>query len=105
MGLTVILDNCAIHHVEQIAVTIEGVGALVLYLLPYSLDFMPLEDLLKSNMIALKCEHQSGIDLETIILAGFLTVTDENCQQRISNAGIYDFYLCSVNKEPHSNIT
>ena len=40
----VVLDNCAIHHVEEIAAAIESVGALVLYLPPYSPDFMPIEE-------------------------------------------------------------
>ena len=44
----------------------------------------------KSSMKALECEHQTGIDLETIILAAFSTVTDEDCQQWISDAGIYN---------------
>ena len=89
----VILDNCAIHHVEEITAAIESVGALVLYLPPYSPDFMPIEELfskVKSSMKALEIEHQTGIDLETIILAAFSTVTDEDCQQWISNAGIYN---------------
>ena len=41
-------------------------------------------------MKALESEHQTGIDLETIILAAFSTVTDEDCQQCIINAGIYN---------------
>ena len=89
----VILDNCAIHHAEEIAAAIESVGALMLYLPPYSPDFMPIEELfskVKSSMKALESEHQTGIDLEPIILAPFSTVTDEDCQQWISNAGIYN---------------
>ena len=87
------MDNCAIHHVEEITAAIESVGVLVLYLPPYSPDFMPIEELfskVKSSMKALESEHQTGIDLETIILAAFSTVTDEDCQQWISNAGIYN---------------
>ena len=83
----VILDNCAIHHVEGIAAAIESVGALLLYLPPYSPDFMPIEELfskVKSSMKALESEHQTGIDLETIILAAFSTAADEDCQQWIS---------------------
>ena len=89
----VILDNCAIHHVEEIAAAIESVGALELYLPPYSPDLMPIEELfskVKSSMKALESEHQTGIDLETIILAAFSTVTEEDCRQWISHAGIYN---------------
>ena len=54
---------------------------------------MPIEELfskVKSSMKALESEHQTGIDLETIILAAFSTVTEEDCQQWISHAGIYN---------------
>ena len=57
----------------------------------YSPDLMPIEELLskvKSSMKALESEHQTGIDLETIMLAAFSTVTDDICQQWISHAGI-----------------
>ena len=40
-------------------------------------------------MKALESEHQTGIDLETVVLAAVSTVTDiKDCQQWISNAGI-----------------
>ena len=54
---------------------------------------MPIEELfskVKSSMKALESEHQTRIDLETVILAAFSTVTDEACLQCISNAGIYN---------------
>jgi len=54
---------------------------------------MPIEELfskVKPSTKALKSEHQTGIDQETIILATFSTVTDEDCQQWISHAGIYN---------------
>ena len=35
----VVLDNCSILHVQGIAEMIQEVGALVHYLLPYSLDY------------------------------------------------------------------
>ena len=40
----VIMDNCAIHHVSGIREMIEEVGALLLYLPPYSPDFNPIEE-------------------------------------------------------------
>lgn len=46
----VVLDNCAIHHVDAIVESIEDVGALVYFLPPYSPDFNPIEELfLKSE--------------------------------------------------------
>jgi len=37
----VIMDNCAIHHIQEIATMIEDVGSLVHY--PYSPDFNPID--------------------------------------------------------------
>lgn len=41
----VIMDNLATHRVAGVRQAIESVGALLLYLPPYSLDFNPIEDL------------------------------------------------------------
>jgi transposase len=38
----VIMDNCSIHHVSGINKMIEEVGALLLFLPPYSPDFKKL---------------------------------------------------------------
>lgn len=40
----VILDNCAIHHVRDVVDLIHSVGALVVFLPPYSPDLMPIEE-------------------------------------------------------------
>ena len=40
----VILDNASIHHVQGIVEMINEVGALVLFLPPYSPDFNPIEE-------------------------------------------------------------
>jgi transposase len=40
----VIMDNCSIHHVSGIKKMIEEVGALLLFLPPYSPDFIPIEE-------------------------------------------------------------
>lgn len=38
-----VLDNASIHHVDGIQRMIESVGAVVLYLPPYSPDYNPLK--------------------------------------------------------------
>ena len=35
----VVMDNCSIHHVQQVITSIQDVGALVHFLPPYSPDF------------------------------------------------------------------
>ena len=45
----VILDNCAIHHTNEVVSMIEEVGAIVQFLPPYSPDLMPIEGLSETN--------------------------------------------------------
>jgi len=41
----VVLDNCSIHHDEDIReLIVEECGAHLIYLPPYSLDFNPIEE-------------------------------------------------------------
>jgi len=42
-GACVVMDNCSIHKDEAIGAWIEGVGARLVYLPPYSPDFSPIE--------------------------------------------------------------
>jgi transposase len=42
-GAVVVMDNLPAHKVEAIAPLIEGVGARILYLSPYSPEFNPIE--------------------------------------------------------------
>ena len=53
------MDNCAIHHVEEIASMIEDVGSLVHYLPPYSLDLNPIESAFSKVKLELQ---QSELD-------------------------------------------
>ena len=39
----VVMDNCSIHHVEQVTALLEEAGILVLFLPPYSPDLNPIE--------------------------------------------------------------
>ena len=41
----VVMDNCTIHHVQEVVTSIQDVGALVHFLAPYSPDFNPIEEL------------------------------------------------------------
>ena len=41
----VILDNCSIHHISQVKRSISNVGALAIFLPPYSPDLNPIEEL------------------------------------------------------------
>lgn len=43
-GACVIMDNCSIHKSEALAALIQGAGATLIYLPPYSPDFSPIEN-------------------------------------------------------------
>lgn len=87
----VILDNCSIHHVPEVAQSIQDVGALLLYLPPYSPDLNPIEELFSKVKKIMK---SPGIevyetDIENSLLASFASVTQEDCSGWIHHTGIY----------------
>ena len=89
----VVMDNASIHHVDGIISMIEEVGALVLFLPPYSPDYNTIEELfskLKSTIKQYETDLQmQRLDLEEIVLAAFSTITEEDCCSWINHAGIY----------------
>ena len=87
----VILDNCSIHHVPEVAKSIQDVGALLIYLPPYSPDLNPIEELfskVKKVMKSLELEMDQN-DIETLLLASFASVTTEDCAGWIHHTGVY----------------
>lgn len=89
--LVVILDNCSIHHVPEVAKSIQDVGALLIYLPPYSPDLNPIEELfskVKKVMKSLELEMDQN-DIETLLLASFASVTTEDCAGWIYHTGVY----------------
>ena len=89
----VVLDNASIHHVDGIVSMIESVGALVLFLPPYSPDYNPIEELfskLKAVVKHFEAEQEmQEMTLEEIVLAAFTSITPENCISWIEHAEIY----------------
>ena len=51
----VILDNCAIHHANDIAQLLREVGVMVYFLPPYSPDYNPIEEAFSKVKMVLKC--------------------------------------------------
>lgn len=84
----VVLDNCSIHHVEGVTSMIEEVGALVHFLPPYSPDFNPIEETfskVKAEMKNMEVSMAGVLDIETIVLSAFATITPEDCKGWILN--------------------
>lgn len=88
----VIMDNCSIHHVDEVRALIQQTGALLHYLPPYSPDYNPIEEAFskaKSMMKAMEMEMQVLQDTEMIVYAAFSTITESDCQGWITDSGIY----------------
>ena len=87
----VVMDNASIHHVD--GVVISEVGALVQFLPPYSPDFAPIEECfskVKSLMRAMEMEAQVTDDIETVALAAFSAITEEDCRNWIGITEVTD---------------
>ena len=76
----VIMDNCSIHHVNEIVQMIEEVGSNVHFLPPYSPDFMLIELEFSKVKASLKTDIQQNVDMETALLAAFATISLKDCQ-------------------------
>ncbi len=87
----VVMDNCSIHHVQEIAEVIEEVGALLHFLPPYSPDLNPIELAFSKVKSGIKDSESSlpNSDTDTMILAAFASITRQDCQNWIAHSGIY----------------
>lgn len=86
----VVMDNCIIHHGDEVVRKIQEVGALVHFLPTYSPDYAPIEEAfskVKSELKGMESEGQV-LDLETLLLAAFSCITPEDCQQWTRDTGI-----------------
>ena len=86
----VILDNASIHHAEGIVKLTQSTGALVQFLPPCSPDIMPIEELFSKIKLVLKMNEDvlsEEMDIETILLAAFCTITPDDCKNWITHAG------------------
>lgn len=78
----VVMDNCAIHHVERHVVkSLEDLGVILLFL-PL-MTFLKVKAVMKANEYLL----DNGHDLETLVLMGFASITPANCKAWITHAG------------------
>lgn len=90
----VIVDNCAIHHVEHIVKSIQDVGAMVHFLPPYSPDLQPIEETFSKIKTEIKSLEENNsmdtTDTELLLLASFTTITQQDCQGWIFHSGVYN---------------
>ena len=84
-----ILDNCAIHHVQQIKDYLDDMGMHVLFLPPYSPDLNPVEELFSYLKYYLK-EHENLIESIPspipVIKEGLDSVSSSKCNAWINDS-------------------
>lgn len=91
----IVMDNCSVHHVNETVRMIQDVhfvGALVLFLPPYSLDYNPIEEAFSKVKFMLRSmdkEAEVCEDPESLVLSGFSFITPQDCQHWIEHASIY----------------
>lgn len=89
----IVFDNASIHHIERATSLIEEMGALVVFLPPYSPDLMPIEELfskfgegfLRANDPYI--QNASGSEFKDVILAAFVSVTPTDCYSWFEHCG------------------
>ena len=89
-GDIVVMDNLAAHKRAEIAIAIEGAGARLLYLPPYSPDLNPIEMAFAKLKAALRKAAARSIEaLVDAIARALAAFTDQECLNFFAAAG-YD---------------
>lgn len=88
----VIMDNAAIHHVEEAVELIESTGAIIEFLPPYSPDLNPIEEAFSKVKHFLRANEPfvqvcNDDEIEDVIIAGFATITTEDCIGWMQHSG------------------
>ena len=86
-----IMDNCSIHHTGEVEDVLYDAGVITHFLPPYSPDYNPIELAFSKVKYAIKSMESEmlEVDMDTIILAAFATITPSDCQSWITNCGLY----------------
>ena len=86
---SIYLDNAAVHHTRAVVDRIDATGAMVVFLPPYSPDFMPCKELfaqtknwIRENDVA----WQFCVDPQSMAEEALLQVTDEQIRNYIRHA-------------------
>lgn len=83
----VIMDNLATHKVAGVREAIEGAGARLLYLPPYSPDFNPIENMWsKVKQLVRGRDPRTNQELAEAAKSAFAAITTSDCQGFFLNA-------------------
>lgn len=86
----VIMDNCSVHHTQEVHDELQNAGVLVIFLPPYSPDYMPIELCFSYIKYYLKRHDdllQTISDPTPIISSAFQSVTSHQCTNWINHCG------------------
>ena len=87
-GEVVIMDNLPAHKLAGVRTAIEGAGATLLYLPPYSPDFNPIEQAFaKLKALLRKAAARTIPDLWDTIAKGLDSFTPQECAAYFTNSG------------------
>jgi transposase len=87
-GDVVVLDNLALHKQPEVRAAIEGRGATLRFLPPYSPDFNPIEQAFAKLKAFLRAARPRTFDDVTMLLAAALTLfSGPECANYIRNCG------------------
>ena len=78
----VVMDNCAVHHLQRITQMIHSTGALLKFLPPYSPDLNPIELVFSKAKAFMKANYviaQSTSSPRLIVSLAFNTISQEDC--------------------------
>lgn len=86
----VVMDNCSIHHVQPVLDAFNQADIVVRFLLPYSPDMNPVENVFSYVKYYLK-QHDDILqvvsDICPILEEGIKSINSNNAQQWISHCG------------------
>jgi transposase len=83
----VIMDNCRIHHIEAVGQKLQAVGAMALYLPPYTPELNPIEEVWSLTKGILKSLGPRNIvEYVAALFQAVLSVTHEKIQGYFSHA-------------------
>ena len=70
----VVVDNCSIHHCDEVLTTLRDIGVIVHFLRPYSPDFNPIEEVFSEVKTQLRALCSQSLEVKEAVLASFCTI-------------------------------